>query len=38
VALILQQKGIKLVRPLLGGFKAWRDRGYPVERELKEKP
>jgi 3-mercaptopyruvate sulfurtransferase SseA len=37
VALILRQKGVKHVRPLLGGFNAWRDHGYPVEQVTKEK-
>jgi len=36
VALILQQKGMKRVRPLLGGFNAWRDHGYPIEPVIKE--
>ena len=30
VALALHRKGIQRVRPLAGGLKAWRDRGYPV--------
>ncbi|HME09809.1 MAG TPA: rhodanese-like domain-containing protein [Bryobacteraceae bacterium] len=30
VALALRQKGVKHVRPLAGGLKAWRDRGFPV--------
>lgn len=30
VALALREKGIKCVRPLAGGFQAWRDRGFPV--------
>jgi rhodanese-related sulfurtransferase len=30
VALILRRRGIERVRPLAGGFYAWRDRGYPV--------
>jgi rhodanese-related sulfurtransferase len=30
VALILRRRGIKRVRPLAGGFHAWRDHGYPV--------
>lgn len=30
-ALNLRQRGIKRVRPLSGGFDAWRHRGYPVE-------
>jgi 3-mercaptopyruvate sulfurtransferase SseA len=31
VAIRLQQQGITRVRPLTGGFHAWRDLGYPVE-------
>jgi rhodanese-related sulfurtransferase len=31
VALRLHRKGISRVRPLLGGFDAWRDRKYPVD-------
>jgi len=30
VALILRGRGIERVRPLAGGFRAWRDRGYPM--------
>jgi hypothetical protein len=30
VALILRGRGIDRVRPLSGGFHAWRDLGYPV--------
>jgi 3-mercaptopyruvate sulfurtransferase SseA len=30
VALLLRRRGIERVRPLAGGFHAWRDRGYPV--------
>ena len=30
MALILRRRGIERVRPLAGGFHAWRDRGYPV--------
>ncbi len=30
MALILRRRGIERVRPLAGGFYAWRDRGYPV--------
>jgi rhodanese-related sulfurtransferase len=37
VALILLKKGVKRVRPLLGGFHAWRDQGYPVAPVTKEK-
>jgi 3-mercaptopyruvate sulfurtransferase SseA len=32
VALLLRRRGIARVRPLAGGFDAWRERGYPVER------
>jgi membrane protein DedA with SNARE-associated domain/rhodanese-related sulfurtransferase len=31
VALMLRQRGLTRVRPLLGGIDAWRARGYPVE-------
>ncbi|HEV8306473.1 MAG TPA: hypothetical protein VGW35_02300 [Methylomirabilota bacterium] len=31
MALILRRRGIDRVRPLLGGFHAWRERGYPLE-------
>ena len=30
MALILRRRGIERVRPLAGGFYAWRDLGYPV--------
>ncbi len=30
MALILRRRGIERVRPLAGGFHAWRDRGYPT--------
>ena len=30
MALILRNRGIERVRPLAGGFRAWRDRGYPL--------
>ena len=30
VALLLRRRGIERVRPLAGGFRAWRDRGYPM--------
>jgi hypothetical protein len=29
--LLLQRKGIRRVRPLLGGIDAWRERNYPME-------
>jgi rhodanese-related sulfurtransferase len=31
VALRLRKRGITRVRPLEGGFDAWRERGYPLE-------
>jgi membrane protein DedA with SNARE-associated domain len=31
VALLLQRKGFSRVRPLLGGFDAWREKNYPIE-------
>src|SRR4051812_31224015 len=31
IALLLHRKGIRRVRPLLGGFDAWRERKYPTE-------
>jgi 3-mercaptopyruvate sulfurtransferase SseA len=34
VALLLRRQGITRVRPLLGGFDAWRERGYPLEEKL----
>jgi membrane protein DedA with SNARE-associated domain/rhodanese-related sulfurtransferase len=34
-AFILYKRGIKRVRPLLGGMDAWRDRNYPVETSAK---
>ncbi len=30
MALILRRRGIERVRPLAGGFHAWRERGYPT--------
>ncbi len=32
MARLLHQKGYKDVWPLLGGFEAWLELGYPVER------
>lgn len=29
---MLRGHGIERVRPLAGGFQAWRDRGYPMVR------
>jgi len=34
VALDLRQKGIENVRPLAGGLRAWRDRGFPVTSDV----
>jgi len=34
VALLLKRQGITRVHPLLGGFDAWRERGYPLEEKL----
>jgi rhodanese-related sulfurtransferase len=31
VALRLRQRGLERVRPLAGGFDAWKGAGYPVE-------
>jgi 3-mercaptopyruvate sulfurtransferase SseA len=31
VALLLRKQGIKRIRPLQGGFAAWREKGYPLE-------
>jgi rhodanese-related sulfurtransferase len=33
VALLLKQKGITRVRPLLGGLSGWRERGYPLQQK-----
>ena len=30
MALLLRRHGIKRVRPLAGGYRAWRDLGYPM--------
>ena len=30
VAMLLKRRGIERVRPLAGGYRAWRDRGYPL--------
>jgi membrane protein DedA with SNARE-associated domain/rhodanese-related sulfurtransferase len=35
VALALQRKGVKNVRPLAGGLKAWRDLGFPVTTDVR---
>jgi len=34
-ALMLKKRGASKVRPLAGGFKAWRSRNYPVELRKK---
>jgi membrane protein DedA with SNARE-associated domain/rhodanese-related sulfurtransferase len=34
VALALRQKGIENVRPLAGGIRAWRERGFPVTSDV----
>jgi len=31
MARLLHSKGYEQVRPLLGGFDAWVEKGYPVE-------
>ena len=33
MALRLRKRGITRVRPLLGGYDAWRAKGYPVEKQ-----
>jgi membrane protein DedA with SNARE-associated domain/rhodanese-related sulfurtransferase len=38
VALALRQRGFDDVRPLAGGFQAWRDRGFPVTTEVEILP
>jgi membrane protein DedA with SNARE-associated domain/rhodanese-related sulfurtransferase len=35
VALALRQRGIEHVRPLAGGLRAWRDRGFPVTPDVR---
>jgi 3-mercaptopyruvate sulfurtransferase SseA len=37
VALLLRKYGIVRIRPLAGGFPAWRERRFPVE-PLPEQP
>ena len=32
MALILRRRGIERVRPLAGGYHAWRKLGYPMTR------
>ncbi|HVM60788.1 MAG TPA: VTT domain-containing protein [Verrucomicrobiae bacterium] len=34
VALMLRKRGIKRIRPLLGGFDAWREKNYPLDPHL----
>jgi membrane protein DedA with SNARE-associated domain/rhodanese-related sulfurtransferase len=34
VALAMQGRGFSRVRPLAGGIRAWRERGYPVAQDL----
>ncbi|MGH9381689.1 MAG: hypothetical protein ACRD2Z_13900 [Thermoanaerobaculia bacterium] len=31
MALLLRRRGIRRVRPLAGGFEAWRRRGFPLD-------
>ena len=31
MALLLKRHGIERVRPLAGGFDAWRGEGFPIE-------
>jgi len=38
VALILRRRGIERVRPLAGGFRAWRDLGYPMTGLARTEP
>lgn len=38
VALALQRLGFERVRPLAGGFLAWRDQGFPVTTEVQVLP
>jgi hypothetical protein len=38
VALALQRKGVQHIRPLAGGLRAWRDRGFPVTSEVGTPP
>ena len=34
VALVMQQRGFRRVRPLAGGLRAWQERGFPVAQDL----
>jgi 3-mercaptopyruvate sulfurtransferase SseA len=36
VALQLRRHGIRGVRPLLGGYHAWKELGYPLEAVISE--
>jgi len=36
VALQLRRHGVRGVRPLLGGYQAWKDLGYPLETVVTE--
>jgi membrane protein DedA with SNARE-associated domain/rhodanese-related sulfurtransferase len=36
IALLLHRRGISRVRPLLGGFDAWRERNYPMDSRAVE--
>ncbi|HLW80242.1 MAG TPA: hypothetical protein VKU44_11655 [Terriglobia bacterium] len=38
MALLLKRRGITRVRPLEGGFDAWREGGYPLEQKLVQLP
>lgn len=38
VALALRRKGVEHVRPLAGGLRAWRDRGFPVTSDARISP
>ncbi len=38
MALLLRKRGIRRVRPLEGGFDAWREAGYPLERLRTQPP
>jgi membrane protein DedA with SNARE-associated domain/rhodanese-related sulfurtransferase len=38
MALALQRRGFERVRPLAGGLRAWRDRGYPITRDVQVLP
>jgi hypothetical protein len=38
VALALHRRGFERVLPLAGGLRAWRDRGYPITRDVQVLP